>query len=109
TGSKLHLMNITKVKIGCAAFRLPLVEGWVRPIVLTTEVPEVTIPIQQPCTALHILGQVAFGKGYPLTGAPDEFGHAPSAQNHLLGDTVAEYTLQYAGGKTQVLPVRNGI
>ncbi len=96
------------MKISGVAFRSPLVDGRVRPIVLTTEVPEVTIPIEQPCSALHFLGQVAFGKGYPLTGAPDEFGHPPSAGGNL-GDTVAEYTLQYAGGRTQVLPVRNGI
>ena len=109
TGSKFELWKTPEVKIGGVAFRSPLVDGRVRPIVLTTEVPEVTIPIQQPCTALHILGQVAFGRGYPLTGAPDEFSRPPSGQNHSLGDTVAEYTLQYAGGKTQVLPVRNGI
>jgi hypothetical protein len=109
TGGKFELWKTPEVKIAGVTFRSPLVEGRVRPVILTTEVPEVTIPIQQSCTALHILGQVAFTKGYPLTGAPDEFGHDPSAKNHLLGETVAEYTLQYAGGKTEVLPVRNGI
>ena len=109
TGGKFELWKTAEVTIAGAAFRSPLIEGRVRPILLTTEVPEVTIPIQQSCTALHILGQVAFGTGYPLTGAPDLFGHIPAGENHHLGDAVAEYTLQYAGGKTQVLPVRNGI
>jgi len=97
------------VKIAGVVFRSPLVDGRVRPVVLTTKVSEVTIPIQQFCTALHILGQVSFGKGYPLTGAPDAFGHAPATNDNHVGDTVAEYSLHYAGGKTQVLPVRNGI
>ena len=109
TGSKLELWKTPEVRIAGVAFNSPLVEGRVRPILLTTEVPEVTIPIQQSCRALHILGQVAFGTGYPLTAAPDLFGNVPSGDDHLMGHAVAEYTLQYAGGKTQVLPVRNGI
>ena len=44
-----------------------------------------------------------------MTGAADAFGHAPSTNDNPVGDTVAEYSLHYADGKTQVLPVRNGI
>ena len=104
TGAKFDLWQTPEVKIAGVVFRSPLVDGRVRPVVLTTKVSEVTIPIQRFCTALHILGQVSFGKGYPLTGAPDAFGHAPSTNDNHVGDTVAEYSLHYAGGKTQVLP-----
>ncbi len=95
TGSHFLLWREPQVEIGGAAFRSPLVNDYVRPVVLTAEAPEVTIPIDQECTTLHILGQVTFPWGYPVTG------------KH--GEEVAVYSLQYAGGKSQDLPVRNGI
>ena len=63
-------------------------------MLLTEDSPEITIPINQACTKLHILGQVTLPVGYPLKGS--------------RGEVVAVYTLQYASGKTQDLPVRNG-
>jgi len=63
--------------------------------VLTDVVPGVVIPIHEVCTQLHILGQVTFPVGYPLNGRPEE--------------PVAVYTLQYASGRIQRLPIRNGI
>ncbi|MBI3477407.1 MAG: twin-arginine translocation signal domain-containing protein [Acidobacteria bacterium] len=109
TGDKFELWKIPEVKISGVTFHSPSIESRVRPLVLTTEVPEVTVPIDQPCTVLHILGQVTFGTGYPLRDAPDLFGNIPSATNQHFGDTAAEYTLQFAGGKMHTLPVRNGI
>ncbi len=53
------------------------------------------IPIHRVCTQLHILGQVSFPLGYPLIGRVEE--------------PAAVYTLQYASGKIQQLPIRNGI
>jgi hypothetical protein len=44
---------------------------------------------------LHILGQVSLPVGYPLSGN--------------MGELVAAYSLQYANGKMQTIPVRNGI
>ena len=73
----------------------PVVHGRVQPVVLTTAVPEMLIPIHQKCTQLHILGQVSIPVGYPLAGR--------------AGESVAVYTLRYASGKIQTLPVRNGI
>ena len=55
------------------------------PVLLTSDTAEVTIPINQTCSRLHILGQVSLPVGYPLRGA--------------RGETVASYTLQYANGK----------
>ena len=53
-----------------------------------------SIPINRHCTKLHILGQVTLTAGFPSSG--------------LDGDTVATYTLQYSGGRTTEIPLRNG-
>ncbi len=95
TGSHFTLWQTPEMKIGGVSFRSPLVADHVRPLLLTAGAAEITIPIDQPCTRLHILGQVSLPLGYPLSGGE--------------GETVAVYTLQYANGKTQTLPVRNGI
>ena len=65
------------------------------PIVLTPESPEIVIPILQPCTRSHILGQVSYPQGYPTVGKP--------------GETAAVYTLEYANGPTETLPIRHGM
>jgi hypothetical protein len=95
TGSKFALWKESEVKIAGVAFRSPVVQGFVRPIVLTNETPELTIPLNLDCSKLHLLGQVTFPVGYPILGK--------------RGDTVAVYTLQYASGKSQSLPMRHGI
>jgi hypothetical protein len=64
-------------------------------VVLTSEVPEVTIPVGIDCTQLHILGQVMLPVGYPAVGG--------------RGETAATYTVRFAGGKTRELSVRHGI
>jgi hypothetical protein len=95
TGSRFLLWRDPTVQIGGATFRLPVMNDSVRPVLLTAGNPEVTIAINQECRMLHILGQVTFPLGYPVSGK--------------RGETVAVYTLQYASGKTEELPVRNGI
>ena len=95
TGGRFLLWREPQVEIGGAEFRSPVVNDYIRPVLLTADMPEVAIPIDQECTTLHILGQVTFPQGYPVTG------------KH--GEEVAIYSLQYANGKTQNFPVRNGI
>lgn len=95
TASQFSFWRGPEVNILGVCFRSPVVKGRVRPVVLTAEVPELTIPINQVCAKIHVLGQVSFPLGYPLTGRQ--------------GEIVAVYTLEYANGKTQILPVRNGI
>src|SRR5208282_1012690 len=95
TGSQFALWQEPEIKIAGVSFCSPVVDGRVRPMVLTAAVPEMVIPIHQACAKLHILGQVSFPLGYPLIGQ--------------AGETVAVYTLQYASGRIQTLPVRNGI
>ncbi len=94
TGSKFVLWPTQDLRIAGVSFIPPTVEGHVRPVLLTAETPEMTIPINQACSKLHILGQVSLPVGYPVNGK--------------RGDVVATYTLLYASGKTQTLPVRNG-
>ncbi|HEX4488142.1 MAG TPA: glycoside hydrolase family 2 TIM barrel-domain containing protein [Terriglobales bacterium] len=94
TGSKFTLWPAQDIRIAGVSFSAPAVENRARPVLLTEEAPEVTIPVNQACTKLHILGQVTMPVGFPLTGK--------------RGDVVAVYTFRYANGKTQDIPVRNG-
>jgi hypothetical protein len=75
-------------------FVFPVLDGSVRPLVITPNVPEISIPVEMECLRLHILGQVTMPGGYPIEGD--------------IGETVATYTLQYAGGKVREIPLRQG-
>ncbi len=95
TGKRFVLWRAPELQIAGIPFRFPVLDEHVRPIVLTSEVPEVTIPVGVECTQLHMLGQVMLPVGYPAVGK--------------RGETAATYTIRFAGGKTQELPVRHGI
>lgn len=95
TGSQFALWQTPEIKIAGVSFCSPVVDGRIRAVVLTAAVPDMVIPIHQVCAQLHILGQVSFPVGYPLLGPG--------------GETAAVYTFEYASGKIQTLPVRNGI
>jgi beta-glucuronidase len=95
SGRKFLLWQEPKLYIAGLPFSSAVVDGYVRPVVLTPDVPEITIPIGADCSRLHLLGQVMFPVGYPVEGK--------------RGETAATYTVHYAGGKTQELPVRHGI
>ncbi len=95
TGKKFVLWQGSRLDIAGIPFRLAVVDNYVRPLVLTTEIPEVTIPIGYDCSQLHILGQVMLPVGFPTVGR--------------RGEQAATYTIHLAGGKTQKIPVRHGI
>jgi beta-glucuronidase len=95
TGGKLQFWEGAEVDAGGAPFRCPLVDGRVRPLVLTSDSPEITVPIGLNCTRLHVLGHVALPMGYPLVGKS--------------GEAAAVYTVQYASGAKQEIPLRHGI
>jgi hypothetical protein len=95
TGGKLRLWQESAVEINGISFRFPLIDGFVRPLVLTPAFPEITIPLALECTGLHFLGQVTLPGGFPPMGSP--------------GETVATYTLRFAGGRKQDVPIRSGI
>ena len=94
SGEDFLLWSKRRVEIGGVSFQMPVINDRVRPIVVTAESPEVSIPIDRRCTKLHILGHVTLTAGFPCSGAD--------------GDKVATYTLEYSGGRTTDIPLRNG-
>jgi len=93
TGGKFLLWQGSEVEIASVDFRVPVINNYARPIVVTPEVA-VTIPVGLEGVRLHVLGQVTFPTGFPVVG------------NN--GEAVAHYTLQYASGKTREVPLRTG-
>ncbi|HMD87267.1 MAG TPA: glycoside hydrolase family 2 TIM barrel-domain containing protein [Terriglobia bacterium] len=94
TGSKFLLWQGSEVEIAGVTFRAPVVNGYVRPVVVTPGVPEVEIPVGVEGLRVHILGQVTLPAGFPVVGSD--------------GEIVAVYTLRYASGKSREVPLRNG-
>ncbi len=94
SGEDFLLWTKNQLQIGGVSFQMPVVNDRVRPIVVTPENPEVVIPINRRCSKLHILGQVTLTGGFPSSGKD--------------GDKIAAYTLQYSGGRTAEIPLRNG-
>jgi hypothetical protein len=94
TGSKFLLWQGSEVEIAGVTFRAPVVNGYVRPVVVTPGVPEIEIPVGLEGLRLHVLGQVTLPAGFPVAGND--------------GETVAAYTLRYASGKSREVALRNG-
>ncbi len=94
-GEKFVLWQGSEMAIGGIPFRFPVINGTARPVVLTQDVPEATIPLNRECTRLHILGQVTFPVGYPVVGK--------------RGERVATYRVRYSEGGQRETPVRSGI
>jgi hypothetical protein len=94
TGSKFLLWQGSEVEIAGVTFRVPVVNGYVRPVVVTPEVPEIEIPVGLESLRLHVLGQVTLPTGFPVVGSD--------------GEIVAVYTVRYASGKSRDVPLRNG-
>ncbi len=94
SGEKFQFWKEVPVELLGVAFRPPVVDSHVRPLVVTPEVPQIEVPIGQKCARLHILGQVTLPGGFPTSGMP--------------GEVVGEYLLKYSGGRTQRVPLRNG-
>ena len=94
TGSKFLLWQGSEVDIAGVTFRVPVVNGYVRPVVVTPGVPEVEIPIGLEGVRVHVLGQVILPAGFPVVGND--------------GETMAVYTLRYASGKSRDVALRNG-
>jgi hypothetical protein len=95
TGKRFLLWEEPEIRILGVRFVTPVVEGRVRPIVLTPEFAEVEIPVGRECAALHFLGHVSWPGGYPLTGT--------------FGEGVASYEIRYTGGNARTVPLRSGI
>jgi len=94
TGKRFTLWSEPEIEILGSRFTVPVVEGSVRPLVVTPNFPDVEIPVRRACSRLHFLGHVTLPGGFPLSGAP--------------GDTVATYQIRYQNGKTHDVPLRAG-
>jgi hypothetical protein len=94
TGRRFGLWREPELDLLGVRVRFPVVDGGVRPLVLTPGAPSVDIPVRKSCTALYFLGNVTCPGGFPLTGAP--------------GETVAVYQVRYESGQTRDIPVRAG-
>jgi beta-glucuronidase len=94
TGNDFLLWQSTEIQVSGVEFNVPVVNGRARPLILTPEAPQVTIPLTGKVERLHILGQVTFGAGFPVVGKD--------------GDTVGSYTIEFANGNKREIPLRNG-
>ena len=95
TGSKFRLWRGSDVDVASVPFSAAVMDGFVRPLVVTPESPEVTIPVGLDCVRLHVLGHVTLPGGYPAAGKP--------------GEEVASYAVHSSRGKSRSIPLRNGI
>jgi hypothetical protein len=94
TGSKFLLWQGSEVEIAGVTFRVSVVNGYARPVIVTPTVPEIEIPVGLETLRLHVLGQVTLPTGFPVVGSD--------------GEIVGVYTLRYASGKTRDVPLRSG-
>jgi len=94
TGSQFKLWQRADIVIGGVLFRSAVLDDRVQPLMLTSEIPEITVPVDRQCSKLHFLGQVTFPEGYPLHGSS--------------GETVAVYSIVGSNGASQDIQVRNG-
>jgi hypothetical protein len=94
TGRKFLLWQGSEVAIAGVTFRVPVVNGYARPVMLTAAVPEVEIPVGAEGVRMHVLGNVTIPSGFPAVGRD--------------GENVAVYTLRYASSKSREVSLRNG-
>jgi len=94
TGERLLFWQGAGLEIMGVSFRAPVVDEYVRPLVLTPKVSQIDIPLDLECTRLHFLGQVTLPSGFPMVGS--------------AGEVVASYTIHYSGGRTEEVRLRNG-
>ncbi len=94
SGEEFAFWRGSEVEIAGVRFRTPTVNGRARPLILTPDAPQVSIPFHRLCHRVHILGQVTLPEGYPVVGNDVE--------------TVASYTLEYSNGGSREIPLRNG-
>jgi hypothetical protein len=94
SGETFRLWRDPELDLAEANFTVPVIDGWIRPIVVTAGSPEIEIPVARTCARLHVLGQVTAPQGYPIDGK--------------AGELEASYLIRYAGGTESVVPLRHG-
>lgn len=94
TGKQFLLWRQQALEIAGTSFRTASANGFVRPLVLTPNHPEVTVPVGRPCSSIHMLGHVSLAGGYPT-----------SVEEGALAATLQ---LRTSDGTTQNFPIRHG-
>jgi hypothetical protein len=95
SGGKLLFWQGGEIRLQRAPFHPAVIDGFVRPFAVTPEAAEINIPVGIACKRLHFLGQITLPTGYPVLGQ--------------AGELIASYSINYASGKKQEVPLRNGI
>ncbi|MEW5978450.1 MAG: glycoside hydrolase family 2 TIM barrel-domain containing protein [Acidobacteriota bacterium] len=95
TGRRFWLWNAPRLQIGGIPFETALVQGKTQPLVLTSRRPKVELELELEAERLHFLGNVTLPDGYPIVGRQ--------------GEEVGHYTLVYADGEKQKIPLRWGV
>jgi hypothetical protein len=93
-GRRFRLWREAEVKILGVPFWCSVVDGFVRPVVVTPKHSKVTLPIKQKCSGIHILGHISCPNGYPGLGE--------------IGEPAAMLQIQPDVGENKTLPLRNG-
>jgi Glycosyl hydrolases family 2, TIM barrel domain/Glycosyl hydrolases family 2 len=90
----LTTWDAASLRIGAIPFETAQVSGHTRPVVIRTG-STTEIPVHAAADRLHFLGNVTVPDGYPTRGEP--------------GATVGSYTICYADGTKQEIPLRWGL
>ena len=94
TGKRFWTWSAKKLAVGRIPFETPQRDGNTEPVVLTPSRPHVEVPVGREASRLLFLGNVTFPDGYPVNGT--------------LGAAVGRYTVVYADGERQPIPLRWG-
>jgi hypothetical protein len=94
TGRKFRLWKDSQIDLLGVRFQIPIVEGCVRPVVLTPAHPEITCPIGLRCSGLHVLGHISCPDGYPALGEP--------------GSLAATLRINLQEVSPEIIPLRHG-
>ena len=94
TGGDFYTWDAASLRVGPVPFEMPQLDGHTRPLVVLTG-KSVEIPMHAQADRLHFLGNVTVPDGYPTRGD--------------VGSEVGSYTIDYADGSKQEIPLRWGL
>jgi hypothetical protein len=94
SGKQFTLWRDTPLSILGARFQVPSRGGTARPLIVSTGVPELRVPVGVRCRALHVLGNVTLPDGYPISTK--------------RGAVWGVFRVRYGSGKNHEIPLRHG-
>jgi hypothetical protein len=87
TGKRLRFWRTPSAEIAGLRFTFAMKDGFARPLVITKDTPELSIPIARNCERFYLLGNVTLPSGYPLEGK--------------MGATAATIEIRYQDGRLE--------